>query len=68
MTSNGSFYGQLGIGSDVNPASPHKMFVPHEVLAAAAGGSHSLVLCTDGSVWGCGWKCVIYYGVMPCRS
>ena len=49
-------YGQLGIGSTTSSLSPAAITLPvgSTVKKIASGGFHSLVLMTNGSVWGWG--------------
>ncbi|MEY4489425.1 MAG: hypothetical protein RIQ79_1933, partial [Verrucomicrobiota bacterium] len=47
-------YGQLGTGNTTALASPVQVAAP--VIAIAAGGTHSLFLRPDGSLWGMGFN------------
>jgi alpha-tubulin suppressor-like RCC1 family protein len=51
-------YGQLGKGdgSTNNSAIPLQVIGLSDVVAIAAGGSHNLVLKSDGTVWSWGWN------------
>jgi len=48
-------YGQLGSGSRVNRRRPQRITqIPENVIAAACGSYHTLLLTEDGSVFACG--------------
>lgn len=46
--------GQLGNGTDNGNVFNPKESLSSEVAAVSAGGAHSLILKTNGSLWGCG--------------
>jgi len=50
--------GGLGHGDEQSQWQPKKIeaFAGQRVIAVSAGGSHSLVLTADGSVWSWGWS------------
>ena len=51
-----NYYGQLGDGSTITKSSPVQVQGLSNVLMIASGGSHSLGLKDDGSVWTWGWN------------
>ena len=62
-SSNGS--GQLGNGSGEPHFTPRPALVPPEMVAVAAGVSHSLALSRDGTVWT--WGCYVNSCPTPSR-
>jgi alpha-tubulin suppressor-like RCC1 family protein len=52
LTSGLNSNGQLGDGTTANRTTP--VFIAGGVRSIAAGGSHSLLVKTDGSLWACG--------------
>ena len=51
-------YGQLGDGTIADRHTAKEIPTFTDVAATAGGTYHTLVLRTDGTVWGCGWNTV----------
>ena len=59
-------YGQLGIGSTINKSLLTLMNTTSSgrtPLAVAGGSTHTIVLMTDGSIWGCGQNYIGQLGI-----
>ena len=48
-------FGQMGTGTTTDVLSPVQIFASG-VASASAGGDHSLILKTDGSLWATGYN------------
>jgi alpha-tubulin suppressor-like RCC1 family protein len=56
--SGGNFYGQLGIQNNEDQTTFVQMILPtgYTVDSIQCGTQHTILLMTDGTVWGCGWN------------
>jgi protein ATS1 len=71
LGSNGSY--QLGLGHDVDVDTPTQVHLPdwethHRIEAVASGGNHSLILRSDGAVFGTGRNAENQLGISNCAT